>query len=57
MHASVVSSSMVSIRFVVQRTGVLDDLLAHRAELRIVGLLGHLVGRLALQHAARSAKS
>jgi hypothetical protein len=37
----------------VQRAGVLDDLLADRAELRIVGFFGDLVGRLALQHPAR----
>ena len=37
----------------VQRSGVLDGLLADGAELRIVGFLGDFVGGLALQHAAR----
>ena len=36
-----------------QRAGVLDGLLADRAELRVVGFGRHLVGGLALQHAAR----
>ncbi len=37
----------------VQRPGVLDDLLADRAVLRVVGFVGYLVGGLALQHPAR----
>jgi hypothetical protein len=37
----------------VERAGVLDGLLADRAELRVVGLGRHLVGGLALEHPAR----
>ena len=47
------SSSTVSMRFVIERAGVLDGLLADPAEARILGRIVP-VARLAFEHAART---
>ena len=54
--AAEVSSSIVSIRFLVSGAGVFDRLLADLAEARIDGRIV-LVGGLALEHAARARTS